>query len=73
MLLKSHWKESDFCVRILYFLRCAGASSPESLYSPSTELLAFVFGGRPSNFRKKLKLQEENLGKIHKNQPKNPA
>ena len=32
------------------FSDALGASSPESLYSPSTELLAFVFGGRPANF-----------------------
>ena len=32
------------------FSDARGASSPESIYSPSTELLAFVFGGRPANF-----------------------
>ena len=59
---------ADFAVRILNFLWRSGGFAPpsESTYTESTELL-FCLGGRPANFRKKVKMQEENLGKIHKN------
>ena len=62
-------KSSDFAVQILNFLWRSGgfAPPPEPTYPESTELSSFFLGGQPANFRKKLKMQEENLGKIHKN------
>ena len=46
-----NWPQSDFSFCEFYiFSDALGASSPESLYSPSTELLAFVFGVRPAKF-----------------------
>ena len=55
-------KYSDLSAKILNFLcrtEGGGAFAPEPLYIPNTALLATFFGGRPANFRIKLKLQEE--------------
>ena len=60
-------KSSDFSVKILNFLWRSGGFAPRTHLSGKYWIIIFCLGGRPSNFRKKLKLQEENLGKIHKN------
>ena len=63
---KISYEYSEFSVKILNFLWRAGGFAPRTAYTASNELLACL-GGRPVNFRKKLKRQEGNLGKNHKN------
>ena len=64
---KISYKSSDFSVKILNFLWRSGGLAPRTHLSGKYWIIIFCLGGRPSNFRKKLQLQEENLGKIHKN------
>ena len=64
---KISWKSSDFPVEILNFLWRSGASPTEPTYPESTELTSFFLGADPRILGKKLKMQEENLGKIHQN------
>ena len=40
--------------------------APRTHLSGKYWIIIFFLGGRPANFRKKLKMQEENLWKIHK-------
>ena len=57
-----------FCKNFKFPLALGGLRPPPRTHlSGKYWIIIFCLGGRPSNFRKKLKLQEENLGKIHKN------
>ena len=44
-----------------------GLRPPNLLIRKVLNYYVFFLGGRPSNFGKKIKRQEENLGKFHKN------
>ena len=59
-------KSPYFSVKILNFLK-RSASPPEPHIAASNELLSFVLGGQPANFRNKTEVARGKFRENHKN------